>query len=487
MGQPWEDAAGTTTTGQQPWEVAATAPAAPGLMGQIGQQYDKAVAGAQDIANQGAAGTKSMPATYAEMAAKGLGLVGDVGGDVVNAVLPDDLKTGIANGMDALHSIVPQSYQNAVNGTINGATKAYNGLPQNTKDALDAVGNTVKGVATIVPAVDAVSAAQKGLGAVGDAMAASGDASAAAARQKFAQGLVAPLNDTKAARIDAVGNTDVQGMLNKAVIQPTPQEIESAGHVAAIPEVSPSNTMQGNYNAINKALGTEAENLKNTLDKSGVNYMTSNQYTGTQNAFKPVLQNVVNGITSDATLTGDAQAVASKMADKMNDFVDANSPTPAGLLQARKQFDNFLSDAKRNAFDPATQSAFSVAGTAVRNAANQFIAQSVPSAGVVASLAKQSSLYRAMDNIAPKAAAEAPTAIGRLGQKIDSLVPVKTALIKGAGVGATALGLGAGAIAAPGATAAILGTGGALYGAGKLITAPTTRSILGRAIQKAVK
>lgn len=485
MGQPWEDAAGTT--GQQPWETAAAAPTAPGLLGQIGQQYDRAVAGAQDIANQGVSGTKSMPATYAEMGAKGLGLVGTVGGDVINAAVPDFVKNGFASGIGAISSVIPQSAKDAVSGIVGGATKYYNGLPQNTKDALDAVGNTVKGVTTIIPAADAISVAQKGLGAVGDAMVASGDASAATARQGFAQDLVSPLNDTKAARIDAVGNTEVNGILNKATVQPTSQEIESAGHVAAIPDVSPSNTIQGNYNAVNNALGTEAESLKNTLDKSGVSYMTNNPYGSPQNAFKPVLNRVVQGISSDATLTGDAQAVAAKMANKMSDFVDANPPTPSGLLQARKQFDNFLSDAKTNAFDPATQSAFSVAGTAVRNAANQFIAQSVPSADVAASLAKQSSLYRALENIAPKAAAEAPTAIGRLGQKLDSLVPVKTALIKGAGVGATALGLGAGAIAAPGATAAILGTGSALYGAGKLITAPATRSILGRAIQKAVK
>lgn len=486
--------------------------AATGLQPTLGQKissdFSKDQAETQAIRNQ----PTSVPQVV-QMVGQGGKIVSDVAGDAINAAIPDSVKSVLGSVMNTVGKIVPDSYRKAVENTGAAVAQQYNKLPQPVQDVASGLGNTVKGLATIVPAADvvggvakaapAIADAAKGvgtmvangtpgvLGAAGDVLVNSGQNAATAARQSFVKDLVSPLNDTKTAKIDAVNNTDVSATTQKATIQPTKDEIESANNVAQIPDVSPSNTTQANFNAIKDANIKEAQGLKKQLDATGVNYMVkptqeATMYSGSPdavNSFHSVLNDAVNAIPSDATLTGNAQKTAQALADKMHEFVEANPPTPAGLLTARQQFDSFIESQKKNAFTDEMRGAFQVAKDVVRRTANSYVAQTAPGVPVAASLAKQSSLYRAMENIAPKAATEAPTMLGRTMQRLDNAIPVQNAIGKGVAKAA----LLSGAVAAPIVLPATTAAAGAAYGLGKAVMSPTTRIIAGKTLQEISK
>ena len=72
-------------------------------------------------------------------------------------------------------------------------------------------------------------------------------------------------------------------------------------------------------------------------------------------------------------------------------------------------------------------------GQQITNATNDFIAKTAPDVNVKQSLRKQSNLYSALDNIAPKAADEAGNAISRLWQNTKNVIPIKSDIGKGLG------------------------------------------------------
>lgn len=484
----------------------------PTLSEKIGSDFRTNQAETQAIRDKGLS-----PVTAVQMIGQGGKLVSDVGGDVINAAIPDDVKNALGSVghgvLNVLSAGVPNFYKNETNKALQSTEQAYSSLPQSVQDVASGVGNTVKGLATVVPAADvvggvikaapAIAAAAKGvgtvvsentpglLGAAGDALVKSGQNSAIANRQKFVQDLVAPLNDTKAAKVDAVGNTKVKGILQKAVVEPTPKEVESAQSVSQIADVKPGNTIAANRIAVNDAITQEAQGLTKQLDQTGVNYMRTptaeeTVYSGSRepvNSFHSVLSDAVKSIPSDATLTGNAQKTAQALANKMHDFVEGNPPTPAGLLNARKQFDSFVESQKKNAFTDEMRGAFQVAKDVVRRTANDYVAETAPGVPVKASLAKQSSLYRALENIDPKAAAEAPSVWGRTMQKIDNAIPVQNAIGKGIAKGAIV----SGAVAAPVLAPVLTAGAGAVYGLGKAAMAPTTRIIAGKTLQEISK
>lgn len=473
---------------------------------------------ADQAATQAVRDKPTSAAQIAQMIGQGGKIVSDVGGDVggaaVNALVPDNVQAGLKmighGALNVLSAGVPQGFKNAVNSSLQGGAQAYGNLPQPVQDVAGAVGNTVKGLATVLPAANMIKAAAPAIaglagtvadaapgaiGSAGDALVKSGQNSAAAARQKFVQDLVSPLNDTKAAKVDAVGNTTVDGLTQKATVQPTNQEIESANNVAKIADVKPGNTVTANRIAVNNEITRQAKDLSAQLDATGVNYMQQTTempktapdgFGGTTqtadvirhdpvNSFHEVLDKAVSAIPSDATLTGNAQKTASALADKMHEFVDANPPTPAGLLDARKQFDSFIESQKKNAFTDEMRGAFQVAKDVVRKTANNYVADTAPGVPVKESLASQSSLFRALENIDPKAAKEAPTILGRLNQRIDNVIP-----------GSPATKLAVKAVGVP-IVAPLAAAGAIPYAAAKLVTAPATRIIAGKTLQEISK
>lgn len=458
----------------------------PSFLDRVKQDYQNRVDNAQKFANAGVSGEKPMWQAIPEMGRELVTApISDVTGEALKSFYDTTAAPQVKRGFSQIGNYIANS---PVGTAINSVSNKYGKLEKQYPNATDAI-NSIAGfagdvgnIAGIRKVGNLLSSTVGGLSKeAGNALVKSGNSALSSNKMKFAQDLVSPLNDTKTARIAAVENMDVSGPFQTAKPIPTRQEMESAANVADI--VSPRNTMQKNYNLVHNAIGKEAKKLKSALDRSNVSFVVSDPYAGNQNVFKPVLQNAIEELNKNTTLVGDSKKIAIGLVNKMNEFVDANPATPSGLLEARKQFDKFVQAGKPKIFDQNIENGISAANSVIRNTTNDFISQAVPDAAVKASLARQSSMYRALDNIAPKAAKEASTAISRFGQKLDKAIPIKNAVTRHIIEGSGLIGLaGAGAIA-PVGTAATIGVGGGLYGLGKLAAAPTTRKAIGNALK----
>jgi hypothetical protein len=165
-------------------------------------------------------------------------------------------------------------------------------------------------------------------------------------------------------------------------------------------------------------------------------------------------------------------------------FVNENDGTASGILKARKQYDRWVLSQKPKAFNATTENAFTLANREIRNALNNILERKAPNVGVKSQLAKQSSLYKAMENLTPKAAEEANTAIGRIVQNIGKAIGIRnTAMQQLAGV----IGLGgiaAGSAAFAGPAAAIGVPSFLIYKAGKFIMKPEVKNAMSKVLRQ---
>lgn len=299
----------------------------------------------------------------------------------------------------------------------------------------------------------------------------SGQGRAIKARDAYVQDLVLP-KETPTIAAENAKRTTAGGVLRRDVYNPTPQEQAIAETVSTLP-VKKGNTLQKNLNIIQDANRAEAESLYTRLKE--------NDAPVDLDAAQQAINRSLEEIRQNPFVSGDGEKAALKIVNFMNKAildtaVENNGLTASGLLQARKNFDGMIKSQKGGKiFDPNLDSATSIAIQNMRQRVNDLIAETVPSADVKASLRKQSNLYSAEDNIAPKAAKEASTSIGRVKEKISKGVNIKNAVLTGIAVGGPAW-------LAPSALP-LLATGVAAYGAGKALANPRFQTAVGKTIK----
>lgn len=336
-------------------------------------------------------------------------------------------------------------------------------------------------VGSLLPVGEGVGVGAKGAGkaleSVGGALERSGTEAIDAAKQSFAQDLVKPLED-KASKIADVSRTTEKGIgpFKRSVIAPTPEEVRAAEAVSQVPGVSPKNTLQQNFNAI------QSENIINAGQL--VSDVKLNDFAIPK---KEVISrvNAVKGILDQSPIiVGDAKKTADKLLAGAQKFIQENDGTGSGLLQARKDYDQWVLSQKPAAFDAKAENAFTIANREIRKSMTNLLDEYAPNAKVKESLGKQSALYDAMENIAPKAADEANTAIGRALQRVGKVLGTKNKIIQGIAAGVGIGGLGAAATFAP----AVAGLGipaYVLYRAGKFVMSPELRVNIGKLLETA--
>lgn len=383
---------------------------------------------AQDIAARDANG-QTYPQTMLQNAGNIAGRVADTAGNVIgsaaryaNDLVPQSVDDAVSSTVNqAKDSIVNSDVGQAAIGTAKDMSQAYSQFSQahpGTAADLDAIGN----IAQLAPIAKAGGTLVSG---VGDLASATGDAignarQAISPSPDFGTKLTMPI-PTKKVALDQVGRTTEQGLLNTAVVQPTAQEQASIDAVKQIPGVSSTNSYQGNYNLIRDANNNEAQNLVKTLKANDVLISDS--------TVRDTMNGIRDNLANNSYVVGDGAKAADTVINTAMQSIAKNPPTASGILQARKDFDATINAQRGSkAFNPALESPISTAVQQVRQGINGMIAQAVPTAEVQTSLAKQSALYRAMDNIAPKAAAEGNNSLARLGQKIEA--PLKHPAIR---------------------------------------------------------
>lgn len=284
----------------------------------------------------------------------------------------------------------------------------------------------------------------------------------------FVRDLVRPVA-TKSVKESQVARTTETGtgLFKRSIIEPTTQELAAEKAVLAkVSGVSAEKTFQQNYNVIRTANTEEAIRLSDTIAK--------NDFVIPKKEVKSRLLEASKTLKESPTITGDAERTAQKLLSKANQLVDDNSGTGSGILKARKQYDAWVQSQKPNAFDAKSENAFTLANREVRKVFNTLLDEKAPNLKVKDSLREQSALFTALENVTPKAAEEANTAIGRLLQNAAKVLGTKNKIVQGVAAAVGIGGLGAAATFAP--AAAVAGIGGyVVYRGGRLFVSPTAR------------
>jgi len=448
-----------------------------GFLGDVSKSFTDRTNNIADTLNSGdSTGSKILQTTGQE-----LGFFSDsVGSAVVNtlkAVTPDFIEKPAKEKITELVSAGLNT--DVAKKTITAWEDFKQSNPEMARN-IEATGNIANFFALGYGSGAGAKVAKEGIGAVasktGKALEASGVKAGAEAAQKYAQELVMPI-DSKAARLDQVGRTTETGIgpFKKNVVAPTAAEQRSAQEIMKIEGVSPSNTYQQNYNAIKEAVRQKADDL--------ITALSANDFIVSKKEVLSRLNKAAEGLKSSPLIVGEAEKMAEKLLAGAKRFINENSGTGSGMLKARKAYDEWVLKQKPKAFDAKAENAFSVANREVRNAINKLLDEKAPNVGVKESFRQQSSLLDALDNIAPKAAEEAKTAVGRALQNLGSKIGSKNKIIQS--IAAAGIGLGGGTIAtmAPGVAIA----GGAAYGAykaGKALLSPALRKGLGKILQE---
>jgi hypothetical protein len=381
--------------------------------------------------------------------------------------LPDNITQPINNAASTASQAVQGAYQTGVNKLGETDTgKAIGDYLMNSpklQAGMQETSDDAKALANLLTLGAGKAALGDASTVVGDAMYDSGEASSEAANKAYIQNLVRPKETPTQLAENAKNTVQIDG---KNIYQPTPDEVRMAQTVGQIPGVGNSLTPQGNLSAIIAERDKEAQNLQATLSKNGAKVDISG-------SLQPNIDQAVQTATNNPlTVVREGAEAHQGAIDSMNKAILNNmSPdgtlSAAGLLQARKDFDQMLPP---RTFTGTSDTVLGNTAKQLRRAMNKTIGEADPSAGVAESLQKQSTLYDASDNIAPKAAGEAATPFLR------TIAQYSPHAVGGAiGVGMTDIL----AHTAPQAIPYVLGTalvGGTGY---KAITSPATRKGLG--------
>lgn len=398
----------------------------------------------------------------------GEGLVSAVRG--ISAITPDIIENPIKDATTAaahmfLNTEIGQKGLNAAKAGFEAWHEFSKESPRAARN-IEAVVN-IGLLAAPVKTKPAGTTGQTVLGDVAEKAAQAAEKQVLRKKDEFVKDLILP-KQTQAVKEAGVPRTTETGFgpFKKSIIEPTAKEAEIAQEVSKL-DVGSNKTIQGNYNIIAKETENEAERLKAALQANDVPFP--------RKEFNARLKDVSEGLGQNPLIVGDAEKTAEKIIQKMQQLMEDKKSTASNLLEARKELDAWMKSQKGiNIFDPKQEGAISIALREIRRATNDFIDMKATNVGVKESLKKQSNLYSAMENIAPKAADEANTAIMRTWKNIERAIPLRgefnqsMAALFGLG------GLGASAVFAPYFTGIALGSAGT-FAMGKFLLSPSTK------------
>lgn len=479
----------------------------PGLIGRIGEDLSARIDSSVESATRDRSLLNTLLArgsgltqfqVAGDVAGAGLDVIGEVGsaaigaaGDLAKKVAPETSAT-----ISDFVSTKAEEFTDFASEKLNALSQTEIGkrgiaAAQDTAEAWQAfsdehptvaadIADTVGAAGNIALAFAPVKTTPKGAGIIGPKKpgllkraAGALDDSVIKKKKNFVDDLVKPLSVKKVRESEIKRTVEGKGLFGGRKITPSSFESEIAGTVGKIKEVKQSNTLLQNLNAVQSGLTDEAETLTALLKGSNVKIPRPDT--------KRTMETVLAKLKSDSLLVGDAAKTGEKVFDKARKLLLSNPNTPAGVLKSRKQLDAWVKKQSTRAFDPKTENALSVSLGEIRQSMNDIISNSVPNIAVKESLKKQTNLFRAIDNIGPKAAKEAQTAVGRMAASISKELGITNILDPKMTLALSALGLGT--IASPTA-AATLGTGVlAVKGAQSAVTSKASKQAVSRLLR----
>lgn len=440
--------------------------------------------------------TKGVKATAAVA-----GGIGDIGGEILKSILGKDIVDKVGGGISKafegyINSPYVQKQASAINQWIDQNPEAGKNLLdklQLAKSGGDIAQNilafeggkkvTTKGAETFGKGAEATTKEiASTAGETGRALQESAKASEQAAKEKFVNDLIQKeeTQASKTANIKQQGKVKEGGFISPRETTLSPYEKELAQTVHEVPGIDSSKSILENKDLIHEHIGTLAEELKTQL-KDQPSFFSPSE-------FKGFMKTVTDKIKGNSFLSSAAVKQANKFLSDFEGFVKKNGYTPEGLLEARKDFDTFIRENKPKTFNPDRTDALTTVLKEIRSGGNEFLAKKAPNIQVKELLRKQANLYQVIDRIAPKAAKEAKTGLGRMLQK-TGLGKARSQL--GGIAGLEALDVMSHLV--PGLATTVAKAGGAILGTKLLykgLKAPVLRKKLGDtlvAVEKALK
>lgn len=299
-----------------------------------------------------------------------------------------------------------------------------------------------------------------------------------AERQTFARELTRPIR-TKGVKEAEVPRTTEKGqIIVKSEIEPTAMELRAQKAVENIEGVSEKKSFQQNFNVIDEANKAEAIRLKAALE--------ANDFIFPRQELTAKLAAAKKSLADNPLLVGDAQKSAQKLIDQFEKIFEGKAAKGSSLLEARKEFDAFVRSQKPKIFDVNTENALNLANREIRTTINNFLDEKAIGVGVKESLARQSALFDALENIVPKAAQEADDTLGRIVDKIDGVLGTRNRAVQGLAVlGATGAFSATERFAKP--VTALFATLLGFNKLGKLVTSPQLKKRLASALRELEK
>lgn len=426
----------------------------------FGKDLEKRVGIANEISDAVTSGEQSFAEGILQMAGKvGVGGTFDlIGQGLVSTfrAIPDAIEEPIRNASSAfLETPVAQSGLDALQGGIQ-RYQEWKGGNQRAARNLESVVNV--GL-LLAPVRRTAPSQQTGAGKAAGALETKATAQTVSTRQSFIDDLVRPAQ-VKKVRESQVGRTTEKGLFRRKEIAPSKAEVAIAKEVSKIDGVSRSKTLQGNYNLINQANKDLARRLETDI--------ATHDFAYPKRELVSALNKTKARLKENPLMVGDAEKTAEKLLNKFRQLVEAGPGTGSGLLKARKGFDQWVKRQKGNVFDAKNENALTTSLREIRETANDFLEKGAKDVGVKASLKQQSTLYRALDNITPKAANEASNAAIRAWQNVTRILPLRGEFNQSLAVLFGLGGLGASAVFAPFFTKMVMASL-FTYGAGKVV------------------
>ena len=197
------------------------------------------------------------------------------------------------------------------------------------------------------------------------------------------------------------GRTETTGFMRSIDMLPE-QRTERAAE--AVSDMIRRGTIKAEWNVSQKSnaildeIGSTADDLIGRLKAMDVKPILQPE------ELDGLMQNALKEIGENPTMTGEATETAVKIFTKFRDFLPKGQDiTAEDVLIARKKLDQWMKMQRgTNVFDPAKENAMSIALRAIRQNANDVIAQLAPDVPVRELLYKQSDLYHALDNVVEK-------------------------------------------------------------------------------------
>jgi len=452
-----------------------------GFVESVKQDFAERVEGVEEAADIYQRGEQSLASGALQVAGEAVGGLTDFFMRALSSLTPDIIEKPIVAGAEKI--IIGAAETDIGQDIAKRIAEWANQNPEASKN-LEAIVN----IASVLPAGKAAQiggklfqkAADPVIKATGTALKESGAKVLAQQTQKFVRELVRPLQGKKV-REAQVPRTTEKGRLaaKRSTIAPSDVELLMEKYVLKVPGIAEGNTLQGNYNLIRKEVVAEADRLIQSLK--------ANDFTYAKKELLAKFKEVKEGFKRNPTLTGDAELTANKLIAEFERRIGASTGKGSDLLQIRKDFDAWVKAQKGSAiFDPNKTSAFSIANRDIRQAVNTFLDEKAPQSSVKESFKKQSSLYKALETLTPKAATEADTAMRRALDVWSKIIGTKSRAIQIIAAGVGIGGLGAAATFAP-----IVATAGIptflVYRLGKLALAPEVRKALGTVLLEVEK